>query len=274
MTSKEFRALVQSHLEEYDLKYTRLRLALPHVRATLQHTKTIDKAKVVEAWYHAPAEGDSDTDLACRVADALAHVYHRWDHETPHMVRHSLHHNCFFKVHVLEEKRCRWCVHSQVCSHDMSKVCKNYDWGTSAVPASHCNACIHHYTRYHEDGIPCFDCAYFQKRRTILNDMSDPDHYEVWVNPHSDKSEGHWRVGVCRVRERSRVRKFILSEKTGNDFFGGPDAAVEFVPLTDVEYERWVKHISDNPSRSFVNFTEVLKRARKKRKHGKGKKSS
>ena len=86
MTQREFRALIQSHLGDYDLKDTRLALRLhDNSRARLEHIKT-GESKQVEVWYHPPVDGDPEDVWAQRTADALAHGYHRWDYETPHMV--------------------------------------------------------------------------------------------------------------------------------------------------------------------------------------------
>lgn len=57
------------------------------------------------------------------------------------------------------ETDCTKCIHNKVCDHVMEKRCVNYEFGTSV--GSGCVACIHRFTRYDKDKIPCFHCNDF-----------------------------------------------------------------------------------------------------------------
>lgn len=66
-----------------------------------------------------------------------------------------------FKREVDEETDCGKCTHREVCDRNMEKRCENYVFGTSA--ASGCQGCLHKYTRYDKDPVPCFSCPWFEE---------------------------------------------------------------------------------------------------------------
>lgn len=57
------------------------------------------------------------------------------------------------------ETDCARCSHNKVCAHRMEERCENFSFGTSQY--SGCGACIHKYTRYDKDNVPCFSCPDF-----------------------------------------------------------------------------------------------------------------
>lgn len=65
------------------------------------------------------------------------------------------------KLNVLVEKEtdCAQCGHWQVCSKTFESFCKNFEFG--CAPARGCQACLHRFTRWHTDPIPCFECKHF-----------------------------------------------------------------------------------------------------------------
>jgi len=65
-----------------------------------------------------------------------------------------------FKHPVAVETKCGECVHKKVCGYDMTKRCANYEWSTSVGPTG-CHQCIHRFTRWDKDSVPCFKCADF-----------------------------------------------------------------------------------------------------------------
>jgi hypothetical protein len=42
----------------------------------------------------------------------------------------------------------------------MEKRCENYQFGTSE--GGGCHACLHRFTRFDKDSVPCFTCPWFQ----------------------------------------------------------------------------------------------------------------
>jgi hypothetical protein len=58
------------------------------------------------------------------------------------------------------ETDCSKCIHNEVCGHDMEKRCENYQFGTS--PNRGCQSCLHRFTRFHSESVPCFSCPWFQ----------------------------------------------------------------------------------------------------------------
>ncbi len=69
-----------------------------------------------------------------------------------------------FKKEISNETNCLKCVHLRVCDRDTNKRCVNLDWGTS-VGHTGCDHCLHKYTRWDKDKIPCFRCNFFVKKR-------------------------------------------------------------------------------------------------------------
>ena len=69
-----------------------------------------------------------------------------------------------FKREIDEETDCGKCIHREVCDRDMEKRCENYVFGTSAAEGRSCQSCLHKYTRYDKDRVPCFSCPWFEER--------------------------------------------------------------------------------------------------------------
>ena len=70
-----------------------------------------------------------------------------------------------YEVLLDEETSCLVCIHSDVCSFDMSKLCVNYLPGTSAEDQKSCQCCTHKYARFDpKEPIPCFKCPVFEER--------------------------------------------------------------------------------------------------------------
>jgi len=66
-----------------------------------------------------------------------------------------------FEHEIDVEADCTKCVHRKVCDYKMDKRCENYTFGTSQF--SGCQGCLHKYTRWDKDAVPCFSCPYFQE---------------------------------------------------------------------------------------------------------------
>jgi hypothetical protein len=80
-------------------------------------------------------------------------------------VKHPIFSATQYEVIVKEDDSCRGCVHEDVCTHDMSKLCVNFMWGTSAEDQKSCQCCTHRYTRYDpKQPIPCFKCSAREER--------------------------------------------------------------------------------------------------------------
>ena len=58
------------------------------------------------------------------------------------------------------ETDCSKCIHREVCDYNMEKRCANYEFGASG--ARGCQSCLHRYTRYDKDNVPCFTCPWFR----------------------------------------------------------------------------------------------------------------
>lgn len=58
-----------------------------------------------------------------------------------------------------EETKCQDCIHKKVCASVMEHRCINYTFGTSEFRG--CQGCVHKYTRFDKDPIPCFSCPDF-----------------------------------------------------------------------------------------------------------------
>lgn len=58
-----------------------------------------------------------------------------------------------------EETKCEDCIHKKVCAVVMEHRCINYTFGTSEFRG--CQGCVHKYTRFDKDPIPCFSCPDF-----------------------------------------------------------------------------------------------------------------
>jgi hypothetical protein len=77
-----------------------------------------------------------------------------------------------FKREIDVETDCGKCIHREVCDRKMEKRCENYAFGTSG--AQGCHSCIHRFTRYDKDAVPCFSCPWFQEgTATVPAEMSE-----------------------------------------------------------------------------------------------------
>lgn len=65
-----------------------------------------------------------------------------------------------FKREINDETECSKCIHREVCDYAMEKRCENYRFGTS--DSNGCHSCLHRFTRFDKDKVPCFTCPWFQ----------------------------------------------------------------------------------------------------------------
>ncbi len=77
------------------------------------------------------------------------------------MIKHWLHGEIKLKHEIAEETRCIGCLHSKVCDRSMGSRCLNFKFSTSNGNPSSCDQCIHRFTRFDRDPIPCFACGDF-----------------------------------------------------------------------------------------------------------------
>ena len=75
-----------------------------------------------------------------------------------------------FKHEIDQESDCRYCLHRKVCDrHNTEQRCINYEFGTSEHRG--CGGCLHRFTRWDKDAIPCFHCEDFLLDESVeLND--------------------------------------------------------------------------------------------------------
>lgn len=64
-----------------------------------------------------------------------------------------------FNVEIDKETECSRCLHRKVCAYKMEERCVNYRFGTSEHTG--CHGCIHRFTRWDKDAVPCFHCKEF-----------------------------------------------------------------------------------------------------------------
>jgi hypothetical protein len=64
-----------------------------------------------------------------------------------------------FVKEVDTESNCGECSHRKVCARAMEERCENFEFGTSAEKG--CYACLHRYTRFDREAVPCFTCRDF-----------------------------------------------------------------------------------------------------------------
>ena len=69
-----------------------------------------------------------------------------------------------FKIPVRKETNCKKCIHYKVCRFTMDKFCINYIFGNSDNEPESCLGCVHRYTRFPAERIPCFKCKYFRRK--------------------------------------------------------------------------------------------------------------
>lgn len=67
-----------------------------------------------------------------------------------------------FKKEIDVETDCGGCIHNEVCDHNNEKRCENYVFGDSRGKS--CQGCLHKYTRYDKDKVPCFTCPWFRPK--------------------------------------------------------------------------------------------------------------
>lgn len=72
--------------------------------------------------------------------------------------KHWLYGDIAFRVDVTVEDNCGDCIHWPVCRKDMSEFCLNYEFGRSEGCSGSCEQCLHRFTRWDKDQIPCFKC--------------------------------------------------------------------------------------------------------------------
>ena len=77
------------------------------------------------------------------------------------MIKHKIFGDCEFNVELKKEDNCSHCIHNMVCGRKMEELCRNYQFGTSEY--SDCAGCIHRFTRWNNESIPCFKCRYFKE---------------------------------------------------------------------------------------------------------------
>lgn len=169
------------------------------------------------------------------------------------VVHHWLHHDCHFNVKVEKEPVCRWCVHLPMCSVDMSKMCKNFWFGSGGE--KHCQACSHHYTRYeNKQPIACFACWFFDPRGGH-EQYRNSDWFELWCQP--DTSDNWWRLGILTrsvMNENDKLQDYI--EKNHKKIIGAvPGRPLEFVPLLEYEFEYHLHKIETSGNDWLANFT-------------------
>lgn len=94
--------------------------------------------------------------------------------------QHSIFGTIEFNVDVKQEHDCRLCVHSHVCSRDLSKFCNNHrhvgDSGGAntnpyaSQPFASCVACFHKHTHFNRD-IPCFQCKHYEEDQNLVDSV-------------------------------------------------------------------------------------------------------
>lgn len=68
-----------------------------------------------------------------------------------------------FNQHIEIETDCSKCIHKKVCARAVEQRCVNYAFGCSSERG--CHACLHHYTRWDKDSVPCFKCDDFEAEK-------------------------------------------------------------------------------------------------------------
>lgn len=88
------------------------------------------------------------------------------DTPTPPIVHHHWLHGMgpdkvlTFTEAVAIETDCGLCLHRKVCARKMEDRCRNYEMANSDR-AGGCHTCIHRYTRWSREAVPCFNCHEF-----------------------------------------------------------------------------------------------------------------
>ena len=100
-----------------------------------------------------------------------------------------------FAVEVDTETKCSTCLHREVCNIDMEKRCSNYSRGNSG---SDCSGCIHKFTRYDKDHVPCFHCKWYLTKETTGKQLIMEQKYS---HVKSDGTLETWDDTVKRVTE-------------------------------------------------------------------------
>lgn len=146
---------------------------------------------------------------------------------------HWLHGKCYFNVDVEHEHECRYCTHNYVCKRTMEDLCENYDFGTSEGRGN-CDHCLHKYTRYNRDKLPCFSCLMYESRENL---RPVAKYFEVWQAV--EDNQPPWRLGYCTAavaRQHKKLAKYI--DKHADEIWcGTPGRPIHFIPITETEYE-------------------------------------
>lgn len=157
----------------FSIKATEENEALARLRALMVLKTMIDcspDGKVPVDQPDQPDQPDRDCNpplgVDCKPASP-SHIQHtHWLYgEGPQRLLH-------FKTAILEESRCQECAHRNVCSFEMGKRCVNFDFGNS--DGSDCGQCLHRFTRYDKERVPCFLCKDYLYQPTGSPTSSQP----------------------------------------------------------------------------------------------------
>ncbi len=80
------------------------------------------------------------------------------------------------KIKIDFESNCLHCIHKEVCDtivkcKDTETLCLNYNFGNSRYNG--CNSCLHRFTRFDKDKIPCFICKFYKENKNGKNQSND-----------------------------------------------------------------------------------------------------
>ena len=72
------------------------------------------------------------------------------------------------KFKIDKETDCSKCLYKKLCfilqkSVSYEILCKNYKFGRSDYEG--CHSCLHKFTRFDKETIPCFICKYFKEKK-------------------------------------------------------------------------------------------------------------
>ena len=68
-------------------------------------------------------------------------------------------HRLQFVREIDAETNCGACLHRKVCARVMEERCENFHFSTSQGKG--CSACLHRFTRFDREAVPCFLCPDF-----------------------------------------------------------------------------------------------------------------
>lgn len=167
---------------------------------------------------------------------------------------HWLHGKCYFNVGVDHEHDCRYCIHNFVCKRTMEDLCENFDWGTSEGRGG-CDHCLHKYTRYNRDKIPCFSCSMYEYRENL---RPIAKYFEVWQN-HAE-NEPAFRLGFCSAgvaRQHKKLAAYIHKHHEEISC-ASPDRPIHFIPISETEYKYHLAQQERHESGWLVEFTKEM----------------